>query len=86
MCDANEKQETESYLYKLKKLMRLTRETEIVTIVGSFEEGIANAPLADINIFGISKDHDIPWMRNISGKINTSALFLKDSNQENAVV
>ncbi|MBU1911944.1 MAG: Na-K-Cl cotransporter [Candidatus Omnitrophica bacterium] len=86
VCDANEKQETESYLYKLKKLMRLTRETEIVTIVGSFEEGIANAPLADINIFGISKDHDIPWMRNISGKINTSALFLKDSNQENAVV
>ena len=86
VADANEQQEAQSYLYKLKKLMRFTRETEIIVVTGSFEEAILNAPLADINIFGISKEHDVQWMRKISDKVNTSALFLKDSEQENAVM
>nr|MBU1327887.1 amino acid permease [Candidatus Omnitrophota bacterium] len=85
VADANEQQEAQNYLYKLKKLMRFTRETEIVVVAGSFEKAILKAPLADINIFGISKEHDIQWMRKISDKVNTSALFLKDSEQENAV-
>jgi len=86
VADVNEKQEAQNYLDKLKKLMRFTRETEIVVVTGSFEEAILNAPLADINIFGISKEHDIQWMRKISDKVNTSALFLRDSEQENAIM
>jgi hypothetical protein len=38
-----------------------------------------------VNIFGVSKELGIPYMREISGKINTSTLFLKDSQQENAI-
>lgn len=86
VADVNEQQEAQNYLDKLKKLMRFTRETEIIVVTGSFEEAILNAPLADINIFGISKEHDVQWMRKISDKVNTSALFLKDSEQENAVM
>lgn len=85
VADANEQQEAQSYLYKLKKLMRFTRQTEVVVVTGCFDEAILTAPLADINIFGISKEHDIQWMRKISDKVNTSALFLKDSEQENAI-
>lgn len=85
-CDVSEQRQAQDYLGKLKRLMRLTGETELLTIVGSFEEIISNAPIADINIFGIAKEYDIPWMRMVSGRVNTSALFLKDSEQENAIV
>lgn len=84
--DDSEKQETLSYLNKLKKLMRLSSETEIAIISGSFEESLLNAPFADINIFGVSKEFNASLMREISDKINTSALFLKDSHQESAIV
>jgi len=84
--DDSEKQETLSYLNKLKKLMRLSSETEIAIISGSFEESLLNAPFADVNIFGVSKELDASLMRGISDKINTSALFLKDSHQESAIV
>jgi amino acid transporter len=82
----SEKAEIQSYLGKLKKLMRLSNETEVLGLTGTFTETLSKAPLADINIFGISKEHDIRFMRDISDKVNTSAVFLKDSHQENAIV
>jgi len=81
-----EKEEAQSYLNKLKKLMRLSNETEIAVFGNSLEEAVADAPLADINIFGIPKELDLSFIRGVSDKVNTSALFLKDSYQENAVV
>lgn len=86
VCDDSEKQEAHSYLHKLKKLMRLSNETEVVIASGSFGEALLRAPLADINIFGVAKDLNTTHMREISDKINTSVLFLKDSYQENAIV
>lgn len=84
--DDSEKPEAESYLDRLKKLMRLSKDTEVVVVSGSFDESLANAPLADINIFGLPKDLDISAVREISERINTSVLFLKDSHNENAIV
>ncbi|MFH1889033.1 MAG: amino acid permease [Candidatus Omnitrophota bacterium] len=84
--DNNEQREAQAYLSRLKRLMRLTSETEIIAVIGSFNDVISDAPLADINIFGIAKEYDMPWMRSVFGKINTSVLFLKDSDQENAIV
>jgi amino acid transporter len=81
----SEKQEAGEHLDKLKKLMRLSNETEVLIISGCFMESLLSAPLADVNIFGVSKELGIPYMREISGKINTSTLFLKDSQQENAI-
>ncbi|MBU0548269.1 MAG: Na-K-Cl cotransporter, partial [Candidatus Omnitrophica bacterium] len=78
--------EAQSYLSKLKKLMRLSSETEVAVIIGSFEESLLNAPFADVNIFGVSKELNTSFMREISDKINTSVIFLKDSHQENAIV
>jgi len=83
--DDKAKEESLSYLNKLKKLMRLSNETETVVLGNSFEESIADAPLADINIFGLPKELSLSFIRSISDKINTSALFLKDSFQENAI-
>ncbi|MBU1999343.1 MAG: amino acid permease [Candidatus Omnitrophota bacterium] len=82
----NEKLEAYDYLGKLKRLMRLPNETEATVISGSFEESLREAPLADINMFGVAKDIDICSIRNVSEKINTSVLFLRDSQQENAII
>ncbi len=82
----SERQEALRYLGKLKQLMRLPGETEVTILAGSFEEALSRAPAADIIIFGIAKEYDIAWMRNVSDKIHSSALFLKDSQQENAIV
>ena len=82
----SEKEKAQSYLAKLKKLMRMPADTEIYVAAGRFEKTIAKAPVGDINIFGMSEDLDIHWMRDVSEKINTSVLFLKDSKNESANV
>ncbi|MFH0877586.1 MAG: hypothetical protein V1863_05115, partial [Candidatus Omnitrophota bacterium] len=82
----SEQLEAQRYLEKLKRVMRLPAESEAVVLVGSFDEALAQAPLADINIFGLPQKYVFVWMRNVSNKISTSALFLKDSEQESAVV
>ncbi len=82
----SEKEKAQSYLAKLKKLMRMPADTEIYVAAGRFEKTIAKAPVGDINIFGMSEDLDIHWMRDVSEKINTSVLFLKDSKYESAIV
>jgi solute carrier family 12 (sodium/potassium/chloride transporter), member 2 len=86
VSDDKEKEEAQSYLNKLKKLMRLSNETEIAVLGNPFEEAVAAAPLADINIFGLPKELDFPFIRGVSDKVNTSTLFLRDSYQESAVV
>ena len=83
--DAGEKLEAQIYFDKLKKLMRLPQETEVAIMCGSFEESLLKAPLADINIFGVTKELNTSFIREISDKINTSVLFLEDSHQENAI-
>ncbi len=83
--EEQKKEEARIYLNKLKKLMRLSNETETMVLGNSFDKAIADAPLADINIFGLPKELDLSFIRCISDKINTSALFLRDSYQTNAI-
>ena len=75
-----------AYLTKLKKMTRLPDDVEIAVPVGEFEKIIINAPLADLNIFGMPEDLDIARERGISEKIKTSTLFLRDSKHESAFV
>jgi len=44
------------YLNKLKKMTRIPNDVEISVRAGSFDEVIAKAPLADINIFGMPEE------------------------------
>jgi len=85
--DESHKPDAQSYLNKLKKVMRLPKDFEICVLCGKFDDAILGSPLvADINIFGMPQQYDIAWVRMIADKINTSVLFLKDSGQEDAVV
>ncbi len=74
-----------SYLYRVKKIMRIPKETENLVLVGNFEEAIASAPVADINMFGMPEEVNIAEKRKIADKIDTSLLFFRDSKHESAV-
>ncbi|MBN1913394.1 MAG: Na-K-Cl cotransporter [Candidatus Omnitrophica bacterium] len=84
--DESQKPQALEYLNKLKRIMRLSKETEASVLVAPYEESLSCAPLAGINIFGIPLNYDIGLMRKVSEKINTSVLFLRDSKQEDALV
>jgi len=73
------------YLYRIKKLMRIPKETETLVLVGNFEEILTSAPGADMNMFGMSEEVNIAQKRKIANKLDTSLLFLRDSKHESAV-
>lgn len=80
-----DEEEKEKALFILEKLMdraRLPVDTESAILTGEFTENLQTAPLADLNIFGISNELNCDTMRDISTRINTSCLFVKDSGEE----
>ncbi|MDP8212983.1 MAG: amino acid permease [Candidatus Zapsychrus exili] len=78
-----DKENAVSYLEKLKNLMRISQNVEIEVLVGGFMEVLKEAPLADVNIFGMPEVPDISLIRKIKQDVRTSVLFLRDSKYEN---
>ena len=75
-----------SYLVHLKQLMRMPADTELVvkTADGGFQKALEEAPVSDINIFGMSDVFSPETIRETGERINTSTLFIKDSKLESA--
>jgi hypothetical protein len=65
---------------------RLPISSEAVVLVGNFKEVLPKAPVADLNIFGISNELDGDTMHTLAEAVNTSCLFVKDSGGESMVV
>ena len=65
---------------------RLPVSTEAVILTGNFKDVLPTAPMADLNIFGISNELDGDTMHTLSAAVNTSCLFVKDSGGESMVV
>ena len=80
-----EEDEARLYLEKLVKLTRLPVDIAIHVLVGDFRQIILNAPVGDINIFGMPEDPDLDLVRACFDSIQTSVLFLRDSKHESAV-
>ncbi|MDD4202626.1 MAG: amino acid permease [Candidatus Omnitrophica bacterium] len=74
------------YIQKLKKLFRLSQGTKEHVIVGDFSQGLKNAPIADINVFGMPETINMNKKREIVELIDTTVLFFRDSEQESAIV
>lgn len=79
---SRDKEDAKSHLSRLKKSTRLPEDAEMIVMKDTFENAVAKAPLADINIFGMPKKPSFAKMRRFTKKVNTSMLFLKDSKQE----
>ncbi len=69
----------------LQQLLELARLPIHETIVkgGKFAEEFADAPMADLNILGISPGKPVDSYKELALKVNTSCLFVLDSGHEN---
>ncbi|MFP4596830.1 MAG: Na-K-Cl cotransporter [Persicimonas sp.] len=72
---------------EIDRLVNLARlpEPKIHLLEESFEDGLAKAPRADLNILGLSDPPDFELMRRAVTKTRSSCVFVADSGQESAL-
>lgn len=79
-----EKEKAQDFLSKLIDLGRIPNATTTV-VTGSFREYVAEAPHADLNIFGLLLDPDFDFARSLVDKTASSCIFVRDSGHESAL-
>lgn len=80
--EEDEKRKARAFLREFMHLSRLPI-NETVVRVGRFYDELANAPLADINIFGISPELKLEDYKKMASTVDTTCLFIMDSGHEN---
>ncbi|MFH1852268.1 MAG: amino acid permease [Candidatus Neomarinimicrobiota bacterium] len=81
-----EGQKSQAMFERLSERARFPANTGVEVLIGNFKQELRNAPLADINIFGMSNDLDCDIMHELVQLVDTSCLFVKDSGEESALV
>lgn len=77
-----QEKQAQNFMSELIDLARLPK-TEIMIHVGNFNNYIADAPSADLNIFGLAPKPDFDFMEKMVNSVHTTCLFIRDSGQEN---
>ena len=81
--DEETKEKAHTFLSELISLARLSKQTQILISVASFDEALAQTPRADLAIFGLSKEEpDLIFIQNLVQKITGSCVFIRDSGDE----
>ncbi|MCP4752646.1 MAG: Na-K-Cl cotransporter [Proteobacteria bacterium] len=75
----------EKYLGKLMDHARIPPQYEIKVEAGSFTEYLPQAPLADLNVFGLGKEIDKDVLNNIVIDTKSSCLFVYSSGRESVL-
>ena len=85
---ANEadKESAETYLAQLIDLGRMPKGTQVVVGVGDYNEFLASAPDADLNMFGLQMHVNVALMRRLLTTTGTTCVFIRDSGKESALV
>ena len=65
---------------------RLPFDVDQRVLIGNFFDLLTRSPEADINIFGMSTELDVNYMRRLADRVDAACLFIKDSGQESALV
>ncbi|MEO1032900.1 MAG: amino acid permease [Bacteroidota bacterium] len=79
--DENEKANAKKFLNTLISLARLP-DTLTEVYVDTFNHVVANAPSADINIFGMQDTLPYEFIKDMTSKTNSTCLFVRDSGHE----
>ncbi|WP_299162355.1 amino acid permease [uncultured Eudoraea sp.] len=79
--DEKERENAHKFLKLLINLARLP-ETLTEVRVGNFKDTVANAPSADLNIFGMEENLKFEFVKEMTISTNSSCLFVKDSGHE----
>ncbi len=83
--DQETKEKADAFLSRLISLTRLPKNTEINVSVASFTEALAQVPGADLSIFGLSKEPDLAFVKNLVQQVNASCVFIRDSGDESVL-
>lgn len=76
----------ENYLNTLIDLGRMPKGTKIHIFVEGFEQALALAPEADLNIFGLSDKINFSFIQDMIHKTHSSCVFVHDSGKESALI
>ncbi|MGB5205667.1 MAG: amino acid permease, partial [Eudoraea sp.] len=79
--DEKERENAHKFLKLLINLARLP-ETLTEVRVGNFKDTVANAPSADLNIFGMEENLRFEFVQEMTISTDSSCLFVKDSGHE----
>ncbi|UCD59720.1 MAG: Na-K-Cl cotransporter [Flavobacteriaceae bacterium] len=79
--DEKERENAQNFLNLLINLARLP-ETLTEVRIGNFKDMVANAPSADLNIFGMQENLRFEFVQEMTLSTNSSCLFVKDSGHE----
>jgi hypothetical protein len=82
--DDHQTDSAKSYLSKLVEHARMS-DAELYTPNCDFEDCLADAPQADLNVFCLSEETDFDSLRRILHEVNSSCVFAHDSGEENAL-
>jgi len=76
-----------NFLERLSEQARLSALADIHVLTGTFKEALKLAPRADINIFGLSINNEVPldFIREVSETVKSSCVFVIDSGYESAL-
>ncbi len=74
------------FLDRINDQARLPSSTELLVMVGSFEEALQKAPRGDVNILGLGEKVDFDFIRRSADLSKSSCLFVQDSGNENVLM
>ena len=76
----------ERYLCRLMELGRMPTGTRPLVAVGTLDSFLNHAPEADVNIFGLQAQLNLPFMQHMMAHTEASCIFVRDSGYESALV
>ena len=82
--DENEEENARRFMSRLVDLARIP-DTEVVVARGAFNTYLAEAPQADLNIFGLVPNPDFDVIRRLVETTSSTCLFVQDSGRETAL-
>jgi amino acid transporter len=86
VSEAEERENAERYLQQLMDLGRMPRGTRPIVAVSTLDDFVTQAPVADLNIFGLQRSVNLAFIRRLMAQIDASCIFVRDSGRESALV
>ncbi|MCA9950181.1 MAG: amino acid permease [Anaerolineales bacterium] len=85
VTDAEMATKAKEFMTELITLTRLSGKPQVYALQTSFEEALAQAPRADLSIFGLPLQPDLAFTQKITRLVDASCVFVRDSGDESAL-
>ncbi len=82
--DEDQVEEAKEYLENMIDLARISGRVTVRVINDDFASALVKSDIADLNIFGLEANPSLERINQISAKVDSSCLFVRDSGEESA--